>query len=106
MRVGNTTLRYGTVAMTLHWLIAAAIIANVCIGLYMADLPNRDPSKFELISLHKSIGLSVLVFSVLRVVWRLVNPVPPSPPGLAPWMAFAGRAMHYILYVLIVAVPL
>jgi len=106
MPVANTALRYGTVALTLHWLIAAAVIANIAIGLYMSDLPRSDPSKFELIALHKSIGLTVLLLSVIRVVWRLVNPVPPPPPGLAPWLKFAGRAMHVLLYFLIVAIPL
>ena len=106
MPVVKAPLRYGTVAMSLHWLIAAAVIANLCIGLYMADLPRADPSKFELIALHKSIGLTVLALSVLRVVWRLVNPVPLPPPGLAPWLKFAGRAVHFLLYFLIVAIPL
>jgi cytochrome b561 len=99
-------LRYGAVAMTLHWLIAAALIANIAIGLYMSDLPRGDPSKFQLIALHKSIGLTVLALSVLRLVWRLINPVPPSPAGLDPRLKFAGHALHVVLYFLIVAIPL
>ena len=106
MPAGNTTLRYGTVAMSLHWLIAATVIANIAIGLIMSDLPRTDPTKFQLIALHKSIGLTVLTLSVLRLVWRSVNPVPPPPPGLNSLMKFAGRAVHFILYFLIVAVPL
>jgi len=106
MPAGNTTLRYGTVAMSLHWLIAATVIANIAIGLIMSDLPRTDPTKFQLIGLHKSIGLTVLTLSVLRLVWRWVNPVPPPPPGLSSLMKFAGRAVHFILYFLIVAVPL
>ena len=106
MPAGNTTLRYGTVAMSLHWLIAATVIANIAIGLIMSDLPRTDPTKFQLIGLHKSIGLTVLTLSVLRLVWRWMNPVPPPPPGLSSLMKFAGRAVHFILYFLIVAVPL
>ena len=102
----NTVLRYGNVAMSLHWLIAAAVIANLCIGLYMSDLPRGDMSKFQLIALHKSIGLTVLALSVLRLAWRLVNPVPPPPKGMDPWLKLAGRAMHFALYFLIVAIPL
>lgn len=106
MSVSNTELRYGSVAMTLHWLIALALIANICIGLYMSDLPRFDPSKFQLIALHKSIGLTVLMLSVLRLIWRLVNPVPPPPAGMQPWLKFASRTMHAILYVLMVGIPL
>jgi cytochrome b561 len=121
MPVSNTALRYGTVAMALHWLIAALIIANICIGLYFSDLLDtaRELPKDQLteiaryqtmayawIPLHKSIGLTVLTLSVLRLVWRLVNPVPPPPAGLEPWLKFAARAMHVVLYVLIVGIPL
>jgi cytochrome b561 len=106
MPVGNTTLRYGTVAMTLHWLIAVAVIANIAVGLIMSDLPRGDPTKFQLIAWHKSIGLTVLTLSVLRLVWRWVNPVPPPPVGLSPLLKFAGRAAHVLLYFLIIAVPL
>ena len=102
----NKPLRYGTVAMSLHWLIAAAVIGNLCIGLYMGDLPRGDPTRFALFALHKSIGLTVLILSVSRVVWRLVNPVPPPPAGLAPWLKFSGNAVHFLLYFLIVAIPL
>lgn len=102
----NTTLRYGNVAMALHWLIAAAVIANLAIGLIMGDLPRTDPNKLQLIALHKSIGFSVLALSVLRVVWRLVNPVPPPPAGSAALIKFAASAAHLLLYFLIIAIPL
>ena len=95
MGLHNTELRYGSVAMSLHWLIAAAVIANLCIGLYMGELPRADPSKSALISLHKSIGLTVLLLSVLRVIWRLTSR-PPLPAGIPPLMKFASHAMHFL----------
>ena len=106
MAVANTRARYGSVAMTLHWLIAAAIIANVCLGLYFADLPHDDPNLFALVQLHKSIGLTVLVLSVARLVWRLVNPVPPLPASMSAPLRAAAHLTHFLLYFLIIAVPL
>jgi len=106
MTVRNTRLRYGAVAMTLHWLIAAFVIANICLGLYFADLPRGDPSKFGLFQLHKSIGLTVLLLSLARLLWRLVNPIPPLPRGMSRPLRLAARATHVLLYVLIVAIPL
>ena len=76
MASSNTQLRYGTVAITFHWIIAALILVNIGLGLYFADMPRSDPNKFELMQFHKSIGLTVLTLSVLRVLWRVVNPVP------------------------------
>lgn len=106
MPVRNSELRYGSVAMTFHWLIAALVVVNICLGLYMSDLPRSDPMKFDLFQLHKSVGLTVLVLSVLRLGWRLVNPIPPLPQGLSPTLRFLAHASHFLLYFLIVFIPL
>jgi cytochrome b561 len=98
--------RYGLVALTLHWLIAALIIANIFLGLEFSDLPRSDPAKLQLFHLHASIGLSVLLLSLFRLVWRLLNPAPPPPKGLPDWMRLAGRGMHHLFYVAIIAIPL
>lgn len=98
--------RYNSVAMALHWLIALAVLTNIGLGLYMADLPNSDPTKFQIIQFHKSVGLTVLVLSLLRVAWRLANPVPPLPANMNPLLKKFARATQFLLYVLIVAIPL
>lgn len=107
MLLANSRLRYGGVAMTLHWLIAAAIIFNLCLGLYVADIQSdQDPNHFGFIQFHKSVGLTVLVLSLLRLGWRLVNRVPPLPQTLAPAMQILARGTHYLLYFLMIAIPL
>ena len=106
MALKNNVLRYGSVAMTLHWLIAAAVLTNLGLGLYMADLPRIDPYRFILFQTHKSIGLTVLVLSLLRLFWRLINPVPPLPRGINPVLRIGSRFVHILLYFLIIAVPL
>src|SRR5436305_15234403 len=99
MPLGNTMLRYGAVAMMLHWLIAAAVVFNLCLGLYVANIQNdQDPNHFGFIQFHKSIGLTVLVFSLVRLGWRIVNPVPPLPDNLSPAMKLVARGTHYLLY--------
>ena len=98
--------RYSNVAITLHWLIALGIIVNIALGLYFADLPRSDPNKFFLTQTHKSIGLTILVLSLIRVAWRLMNPVPPLPASMSPTMRFAAHATHFLLYFLIIAIPL
>lgn len=107
MSFSNTRLRYGGVAMMLHWLIAAAIIANLCLGLYVGEiLDDQDPGRFGLLQLHKSIGLTVLVLSLARLGWRLVNPIPPLPATLTPALKILARGTHYLLYFLMIAIPL
>ena len=107
MSIANSSLRYGTVAMTFHWLIALLIATNLGLGFYFANVMGfHDPSFFAVIQLHKSIGLTVLVLSVLRLGWRLVNPIPPLPSNFSGPMRALARGTHYLFYVLIIVVPL
>ena len=107
MPATNTRTRYGSVAMTLHWLIAVAIIVNLALGFYMADILNdQDSGRYAIIQFHKSLGLTVLVLSLLRLVWRIINPVPPLPAWMEPGLKALAHATHYFLYFLIIAIPL
>lgn len=102
----NTETRYGAVAVTLHWLIAIGIIGMLILGKYMQALPDTDASKFDLFQLHKSFGISILALSVLRLLWRLVNKVPALPAHMGRWERFAAHTSHFLLYVLMVGIPL
>jgi cytochrome b561 len=106
MPSANTRTRYGTVAMTLHWLIAALVLINIYLGLSFDYYQKGDAALFQVLQIHKSIGLTVLVLSILRLLWRLVNPVPPLPAGMSKPLKFAAHATHYLLYFLIIAIPL
>ena len=103
----NTSVRYSLVAMTLHWLIALAILANVAIAFYFNDLlSHRDAARGGLVSFHESIGLTVLVLSAARLIWRWINPPPPLPDSLSPASKRVSHITHYSLYGLMIFVPL
>jgi cytochrome b561 len=102
--VRDLPTRYGIVAMTLHWLIAAAIITNIIVILSVPE--DRSPQAFALMSFHMALGLTVLVLSILRLIWRVINPSPPPPAGLNRWIHVSGKAMQHVLYTLMVAIPL
>lgn len=107
MPTRNSFLRYGNVAMAFHWTIALLIAVNLLLGFYFANvMGSHDPGFFAVVQLHKSIGLTVLVLSVLRLGWRLVNPIPPLPADFGTPMRIVARGTHYLFYVLIIGVPL
>lgn len=101
MRTGRTRDSYGAVAVTLHWLIAAAILYNVWLGATM-----DCDEQFDVCQQHKSLGITILALSVLRLIWRLVNPPPPLPAHMPAWEKFAARAGHWAFYALMIGVPL
>lgn len=97
-------LRYDPVAVTLHWIIALAIIAMIPLGFFMEDLPISI--RFDAFAFHKSLGLSVLALSIFRLIWRFMNPPPPLPEGMKPIEKLAANVVHWVLYFLMVAMPL
>ena len=103
--IRNDVTRYGAVAQTLHWLIAALVVVMFGLGWYMGDLP-LGPRKLELYQLHKSIGLTIFALAVLRLCWRLTHPVPPLPAHMAPWERAAARTSHALLYAMLLIQPM
>ena len=107
MQAKNDSVRYGTVAMAFHWTIAALIFVNVGLGLYFVNvLAHDDPLRDEIAWLHVSIGISVLVLSAARLMWRLMNPAPPLPAEYDAGKRRLALATHYALYGLMIFVPL
>ncbi len=103
--MGPAIPRYGGVAIVLHWLVAAAILATFPLGLYMADLP-LSPRKLTLVSYHKWIGVTVFGLMGLRLAWRLTHRPPPLLPETPAWQRHAARFVHWTLYALLLAIPL
>jgi cytochrome b561 len=99
-----TRTRYTTVAIVLHWTIAALIVTNLYLGWRMGFL--KGLAQFNLFQLHKSVGVTILLLSVLRLVWRLVSPPPELPPSLQPWERAASTAVHWAFYVIMIGMPL
>ena len=96
--------RYSAVAIVLHWLIAAAIVFQVMLAWRM-DGP-FSPQKFALTQLHKSVGITILALSLLRLGWRLANPPPPMPATMSGWERALARLTHVGFYVIMIGMPL
>jgi cytochrome b561 len=98
--------RYTAVAIALHWAIALLIVGLIAVGWIMDALPGGPGSpKTAIIQLHKSFGITVLLLSIARIIWRLMNPPPPAP-AMPAWQKYLASTAHILLYVLIIAMPL
>jgi len=100
----TTPARYTRTAIALHWLLAVAIAATFSLGLYMHDLP-ASPYRSQLYDWHKWAGACILALSMLRLLWRLTHR-PPADVAMPHWQARAARAVHWLMYVLFLGVPL
>ncbi len=99
-----TRSRYSGVAMSLHWLIAALMIGNIGLAWYFNTL--KGPAEVAPLMLHKSIGVTVLLLTLVRIAWRLVGAPPKLPDSMKPWEKRLAMASHFVFYVLMLGLPL
>lgn len=97
---------YTATAITLHWLMAAGIVALIALGLVMTKLDLPPARSMALHQVHKSIGITVLLLALVRLAWRLAHPPPPLPPTLPPTQKRLARTSHLLLYGFMLAMPL
>jgi cytochrome b561 len=107
---GHSRSGYSAVAIALHWTIAIAILANIALGLWFESLfDSGNPDDLALggtiVGIHKSLGLTVLFLSLIRLAWRITHGFPALPDHMAAWERIAARANHLAFYVLMVAIP-
>lgn len=99
------TERYNRTAIFLHWLVGLGILGTLGLGLYMLDLP-FSPAKLQIYSWHKWAGMTLLFLAVVRLAWRLSHPAPALPDTMGPLSRLAAHAGHWVLYILMLAIPL
>lgn len=96
----NDRLHYGTPAKVLHWLVVALLAVQFPIVWFMPDVHAGPPGRA--MTLHISFGLTILALILLRLVWRITHPVAPES-SLPPWQRVSLEAVHWLLYVLVLA---
>lgn len=102
---GNTSERWGSVQIGLHWLIAALILIQAPAGWVMA---NAAPGALQdfLYNLHKNFGVMVFVLAVVRLLWRQAHPVPLLPADMPDRQKTAAHVTHLLLYALLFLMPI
>lgn len=106
------TRRYNTVAMSLHWLIAALLVTNIGLAWVFNGMPlgltpeMHGLAKVAIIQIHKPIGMAILVLSLVRLAWRFISPPPPMPASVTGWERVAAGTVYVLFYVVMIGMPL
>lgn len=103
MHFKNTQTRYGAVAQLFHWTVVVLVITQFVLALRAKGL--SPVAKIGILGLHKSVGITILGLALLRLTWRLFNPVPPLPAGAPRWQDRAAHVSHFLLYALLFITP-
>jgi cytochrome b561 len=97
--------RYTETAQALHWITAALMFAVIPLAWVMVSLPRSAPNREFYYDLHKSIGLTILALVVVRLLWRAAHPAPDLPGGVARFERVAAFASHWLLYLILLGMP-
>ncbi len=100
---------YSGLQKLVHWITAALVFTLVPVGVYMVRrgaATDFDDLTGRLYTAHKTFGAIVLVLVVLRIVVRLTRGTPPPEPSLARIQVIAAEAVHGLLYLALLAVPI
>ena len=101
---------YSSTARRFHWWTVVLVATGIPLGLYMTYRGNtlniKDGLTNTLYNSHKVVGIIILVLVVARLIYRLTHGAPPDEPSLEPWQKGASHATHWMLYLLLLVVPI
>lgn len=102
--IKNTQNRYGAVSMVLHWASALVVIGLFGLGFWMVELTYYSSWYQTAPALHKSMGILLLLATVVRLMWRWGNPKPLPLPQHKRWEKRLSSWVHALLYLLLMAI--
>lgn len=105
MQWRNDDQRYGFVAQLFHWVIVVLIIVQFVLANRAEDLP-LGLKKVAVLAQHKSVGMTILMLAVLRLIWRVTGVAPSIPSATPMWQQWSARVSHFVLYALLLLMPL
>ena len=107
MPLRNSRQDYGSVARFAHWATALFVALAWPLGMFRDVFPRGAALNADLF-VHMSLGLGVILLLALRLAWRALDPPPPAvvAPRFEPWLGYAAKAGHLLLYALLIATPI
>lgn len=91
--IRNSQDAWGWPTIALHWIVALLIVTTFGLGLWMAEVPPRADRPYYF-AIHASLGITLLVIVVVRILWAVLNPPPAAPAGTPPWQHAVARLTH------------
>lgn len=98
------TLPYSMGSVALHWLSAAMMAGILILAWVMTALPDQAPNKIALYRLHKSLGLTVLLFAVIRL-WLRYHRRNASLRETSPIERIIKSTTHALIYIALLLMP-
>ena len=108
MNTAHTNKSYTSTAKLLHWLVAGLVVVQFVLANLAERAEDADDAVRELalFANHRSVGITILVLIIIRLLWRWQNPVPRLPESIPHWQITASKISHWSLYGILLAMPI
>ena len=104
MQLVNSKTHYGAIVQIVHWFTALFVVAGWLLGTFIDDFSR--PVHAAMLVVHMALGQCVIALLVIRLAWRFFDPPPPpEQTRFGRLQQLAARLIHYLIYVLLLAVP-
>lgn len=105
MALNNSADNYGAIAKWLHWTTALLFLGSYVSVKYRHWFTEKDtPENWTALQIHLSIGLTIAVIVLLRILWKLYDRAPDPEPGTRV-EHLAAKTGHYALYAIMIIAP-
>jgi cytochrome b561 len=99
------TPRYTAVAQASHWMVAVLFLAAVVLAWIFMGMPATAPGRFFYITLHKSLGQTIFFFALFKLIYRRWHSPPTFDGRVAGWESIIARVNHWLLYSIMIFMP-
>lgn len=108
MHIMNTTKKFGIITKFLHWSIAGLVFLQFALAYWVIYvLPEKSPlAGFLIGSLHKPLGILLLILALLAIIWKLINTRPIFPINMLAWEKTLAKLVHGLLYLCLIIMPI
>lgn len=100
MGAKSTSTRYGTVAVTIHWITALLLLALIVSGFRASDMEDAA-AKAAILRVHVPLGIAILVLTLARIAWWVFADKKPKPISMPAWQDRSAKAVHFGFYIVI-----
>ena len=98
MSLVNNLTEYGLISKIFHWLSAAVLVMQIPLGFYLVDLDFNE-KRLTMESIHIILGLSIFYLTLLRLIYKLINPTPPLSNSIFRGQKIIAKLNHILLYI-------
>ena len=105
MRLTNNLAEYGIISKIFHWLSAAVLLVQIPLGFYLVDLDFNE-KRINLESTHVIFGLSLFYLTVLRLIYKFINPTPSLGNSIFTGQKLIAKLNHIFLYISVLTITI